>query len=215
MTEINSNTKIKSWYSNRYQVVVVQRNILLIFTILSIISVSVAVVFVKSIMSSKSLEPYVIQIESKSGVATVVQQLSSENFTGNQMMQKYFINRFVQVASGYEPKTYRQDSDEVRILSTRNIYADYKKRINPWELGANSKISVRIKSILFKNNNSAQVRLSKQIVKEDQSFEEKNEIIEIIFYFAPEVDLPMEERMINPLGFQVSKYEIAEELYSY
>ena len=70
MTENNkkdkkSKLKIKSWYSNRYQIVVVQRNILLLFTIVSMLSVAVSVIFVKNIMSSKSLEPYVIEVEKK------------------------------------------------------------------------------------------------------------------------------------------------------
>jgi type IV secretion system protein VirB8 len=82
-------TKVKSWYSNRYQIVVVQRNILLLFTLVSMFSVAVAVIFVKNIMASKSLEPYVIEVESKTGVATVVDQMTSQNFTGDQMIRKY------------------------------------------------------------------------------------------------------------------------------
>jgi type IV secretory pathway component VirB8 len=35
------------------------------------------------------------------------------------------------------------------------------------------------------------------------------------FFFAPEISLSMEERLINPLGFQIIKFEIGEEVYSY
>jgi type IV secretory pathway component VirB8 len=35
------------------------------------------------------------------------------------------------------------------------------------------------------------------------------------FFFAPEMRLTMEERLINPLGFQINKYLIAEEVFSY
>jgi type IV secretion system protein VirB8 len=87
--------KIKSWYSNRYQIVVVQRNILLLFTLISMFSVAVAVIFVKNIMSSKSLEPYVIEVEQKSGIATIVNQMTAQNFTGDQMIRQYFINQFI------------------------------------------------------------------------------------------------------------------------
>jgi type IV secretory pathway component VirB8 len=34
------------------------------------------------------------------------------------------------------------------------------------------------------------------------------------FFFAPDIALSMEERLINPLGFQVSNFEIGED-YSY
>jgi type IV secretion system protein VirB8 len=209
------NKKLKSWYSNRYQIVLVQRNILLVFTVISAISLSVAVVFVKTMISSKSLEPYVIEVDAKTGAATVVQQLSSENFTGNQMMQRYFVNKFIQAASGYDPKNYRQTADEVRVLSTPPIYNDYKNRINPWQLGAKTQINIRIKSLMFKDSSNVQVRTSKQVIREEGGSETKDEVINVSFYFAPEVNLTMEERMINPLGFQVTRYEVAEEIFSY
>lgn len=208
-------TKVKSWYSNRYQIVVVQRNILLLFTLVSMFSVAIAVIFVKNIMASKSLEPYVIEVESKTGIATVVDQLTAQNFTGDQMIRKYFINQFVQSASGYSPKTYKKDTEMVRLFSSAGIYADYKNRINPRILGPNSEIQIRIKSIQFPDANTAQIRVARQIDIEGSSPKTKDEIITMGFFFSPEMNLAMEERLINPLGFQVNKYLIAEEVFNY
>jgi type IV secretion system protein VirB8 len=208
-------TKVKSWYSNRYQIVVVQRNILLLFTLVSMFSVAVAVIFVKNIMASKSLEPYVIEVESKTGVATVVDQMTSQNFTGDQMIRKYFINEFVHAASGYSPKTYKKDAEQVRLFSVPAIYADFKNRIDPRDLGPNSNIQVRIKSVQFPDPNTAQIRIARQIDREGSDTKTKDEIITMGFFFAPEMRLTMEERLINPLGFQINKYLIAEEVFSY
>jgi type IV secretion system protein VirB8 len=210
-----SKIKIKSWYSNRYQIVIVQRNVLLLFTLVSIFSVAVAVLFVKNIMSSKSIEPFVIEVEQKSGVATVVNQLTSENFTGDQSIRRFFINEFIHAASGYDPKTYKKDVEKVRLYSTPNIYADYRNRINPRALGTESMIDVRIKSIQQLDNNTVQIRLARQISKEDSGSQIKDEVITMGYYFSPEMKLTMEERLINPLGFQVNRYSITEEVYSY
>lgn len=208
-------SKIKSWYSNRYQIVVVQRNILLLFTLVSMFSVAVAVIFVKSVMSSKSLEPYVIEVEEKTGIATVVSQLTAQNFTGDQMIRKYFINEFVHAASGYDPRTYRQDVDKIRLFSVPGIYADFRNRINARDLGANSTIDVRIKSVQFPDGNTAQIRIVRQINMENADPKTKDEIITMGFYFSPEMNLTMEERLINPLGFQVNRYLIADEVFAY
>lgn len=207
--------KIKSWYSNRYQIVMVQRNVLLLFTLVSMFSVAVAVIFVKNVMSSKSIEPYVIEVEQKSGVATIVNQLTAENFTGDQAIRRYFTNEFIHAASGYDPKTYKQDVEKVRLFSTPVVYADFRNRINARELGADASIEVRIKSIQPLNNNTVQIRLARQIVKKDSPTQTKDEVITMGFFFAPEMTLTMEERLINPLGFQVNKYAIAEEVFSY
>lgn len=205
--------KIKSWYSNRYQIVVVQRNILLLFTLISMLSVAVAVIFVKNIMSSKSLEPYVIEVESKTGIATIVNQMTAQNFTGDQVIRRYFINQFIQAASGYDPKTYKLDVDKVRLFSTPDVYNDFRRRINARDLGVDSKIEVRIKSVQYIDGNTAQIRTLRLITAADKTTT-KDEVITMNFFFT-DLNLSMEERLINPLGFQVSKYAIADEVFSY
>ncbi len=205
--------KIKSWYSNRYQIVVVQRNILLLFTLISMLSVAVAVLFVKNIMSSKSLEPYVIEVESKTGIATIVNQMTAQNFTGDQIIRRYFLNQFVQAASGYEPKTYKMDVDKIRLFSTPDVYNDFRNRINARELGTDSKIEVRIKSVQFTDGNTAQIRILR-LISSNEKITTKDEVITMNFFFT-DLNLTMEERLINPLGFQVSKYAIADEVFSY
>lgn len=208
--------RVKNWYSNRYQIIVVQRNILLLFTLVSMFSVAVAVIFVKNVMSSKSLEPYVIEVEQKTGIATIVNQLTSENFTGDQMVRKYFINQFVHAASGYDPKTYKTDVDKVRLLSTPNVYSDFRNRINARQLGAGMQIEVRIKSVQFTDSNKAQIRVTEQTSTEgDYKVTTKDKVITMVFQFAPQIKLTMEERMINPLGFQVTQYLIADEVFNY
>jgi type IV secretion system protein VirB8 len=210
-----SKLKIKSWYSNRYQIVVVQRNLLLLFTLVSMLSVAVAVIFVKNIMSSKSLEPYVIEVEEKTGVATMVSQLTSQNFTGDQAIRKYFINEFIHAASAYDAKTYKADVEKVRLFSTPSVFSDFRSRINPRELGVDQKIDVRIKSVQFTDNNTAQIRLVQQLDNPASNAPKlQDQVITMNFYFS-DIQLTMEERLINPLGFQVSKYLIAEEVFNY
>ncbi len=219
---VNANTKstnknklkLKSWYANRYQMIIVQRNILLLFTLASMLAVTIAVIFVKNIMASKSLEPYVIEVEQKTGVPTVVEQMTTQHFTGDQMIRKYFINQFVHAASGYDPRTYKMDVDKIRLFSVPAVYGEFKNRINAKELGVESTIEVRIKSIQFPNPNTAQIRLVRQINMDGFTSVQKDEVITMNFYFA-NVDLTMEERLINPLGFQVSSYLISEEIFNY
>ncbi len=212
-THKKNKLRIKSWYSNRYQIIVVQRNILLLFTLVSMFSVAIAVIFVKNIMSSKSLEPYVIEVEEKTGIATVVNQLTAQNFTGDQMIRKYFINQYIHAASGYDPRTYKEDTEKVRLFSAAQIYTEYRNNVK--DLGPEARVDVRIKSVQFPDSNTAQIRILKQIDLPDQDLKTKDQIITMNFYFSPEVNLSNEERLINPLGFQVGKYLVADEVFNY
>lgn len=209
-----SKLKVKNWYANRYQSIIIQRNILLLLTLFSMIAVTVAVIFVRNIMSSKSLEPYVIEVEKKTGVPVVVEQLSSKHLTGDEMIRKYFINKFIHAASGYDPKTYKIDSNVVRLLSVPGVYRNYRNRINAKELGPKSEIKLRIKSVQFPSSQTAQIRIVRVMKIDGFDTVEKNEIITMNFYFA-NLDLSLEERLVNPLGFQVSRYIIAEEIFNY
>jgi type IV secretion system protein VirB8 len=208
--------QVRSWYSNRYQIVVVQRNILLILTACSIISVSVAVLFVKKIIASKSLDPYVIELEQKTGVATIVDNETATRFTGNDAVKRYFIQKFLDAALAYDPRTYKDNVEEVRLFSVPKVYADFKSRINPRQLGVGGKIDVRIKSMRYIDSSNLRLRILRSIkVNENSPIIKKDEIVTMTFYFAPNISLTMEERMVNPLGFQVSKLLIEEEIFSY
>lgn len=207
-------SKIKSWHSNRYQIVVVQRNILLLLAILLTISMTASIIFVKFVVSSKSLEPYVIEVEEKSGVPTVVDQSTSKTLTADESVKKYFINQFIQAAAGYDPKTYKLDTEKVRLLSIQNVYTDFRSRINARELGVDSKIEVRIKSIQFPDPSTVQIRVVRNTTSKVAGNTQKDEIITMNFFFT-NLTLTTEERLINPLGFQVTNFSITEELFAH
>lgn len=211
-TSISAKEKSRSWYYNRYQIVAVQRNILLIFSIFAMIAVAVCVVFVKSITASKSLEPYVIEIEEKTGIPVVVDQQTITNYSSNQMVIRYFLNQFVHAASGFDARTYKLDALKVRLMSTSAVNADFKRRVRPKDL-SNKYIKVRIKSIQFPGKDVAQIRILR-VVSTDTETKSYNEVINVDYRFS-DLSLNSEERMINPLGFQVGRYLITEEVYDY
>jgi NDP-sugar pyrophosphorylase family protein len=99
--------KIKSWYSNRYQIVVVQRNVLLLLTIVSIIVVAIAIGFVKNFMSSKSLEPYIIEIDDKS----FVQKFSEKSATSHSNIANSAIYMFKDKSLSEIYKLSRHEND--------------------------------------------------------------------------------------------------------
>jgi len=217
-----TNKKIKTWYSSRYQSVLVQRNILLFFAIVSMFAVSIAVVFVKKVLSSKTLEPYVIELDKNTGIANLVTQPTNNNpgipitAQGNEFssIEKYFINDFIQSALGFDATSYPQKKEKVRLFSVPSINSDFLSRIDP-EKSKDGSIQVRIKSIKKVDSSKALItveRLFDNIANNPDG--RRMEDITIQFNFFPEdMNFTAEERLINPLGFQVSSLEIKEKLY--
>lgn len=211
--------KLKSWYSSKYQVVTFQRNILFFISFFAICSVLIAVVFVKQIMASKSLVPYVIEVEEKSGVPTVVEQLNQSSFTADVTLKRYFIYSFVKAAEGYNPGTFREDYKKLMLFSTPAVFRQIQTKINPRNekspatmIGNRGMIEVALKSISFPTPNTAVVRFRLKNVGTVYGFVNNRDMIADIEFKFANLNLSLEERYINPLGFQVTKYVIDNEL---
>lgn len=211
--------KLKSWYSNKYQIIVFQRNILFLISFLAITSVLIAVIFVKQIMASKSLVPFVIEIEEKSGIPTIVEQLTESHFTADVSLKRYFIYSFLSAAQGYNPGTFREDYKKLALFSTPTVFRQVQASINPRNpqspaamIGNRGIIEVAIKSLIFQTPTSATIRYRLKNIGNVSGFANNRDMIaEIEFRFA-NLTLSQEDRYINPLGFQVTKFLADQEI---
>ena len=162
--------KVKTWYSNRYQTVFIQRNILFLLALISILSVAVAVMFVKQVLSSKTLEPYVIELDKSTGITKLLQQPNNNNLgapingSGKEFssLEKYFLNEFVHAYFSFDKSSYSQKKEKIRLFSTPNINSGFLSKINP-ETFKEGTIEVRVKSIVKQASNKAVLTVIKQV----------------------------------------------------
>ena len=211
--------QLKSWYSSKYQIVSFQRNILFFISFLAITSVLISVIFVKQIMASKSLVPYVIEIEEKSGIPTIVEQLNESHFTADVSLKRYFIYSFLSAAEGYNPGTFRDDYKKLSLFSTPAVFRQIQSKINPRnpnspvaKIGNRGIIEVAIKSLIFQTPTSVTIRYRLKNIGSVSGFANNRDMIaEMEFRFA-NLTLSQADRYINPLGFQVTKFVSDQEL---
>lgn len=213
--------KLKSWYSSKYQVVVFQRNILFFISFFAICSVLIAVVFVKQMMASKSLVPYVIELEEKTGIPTVIEQLNQSSFTADVQLKRYFLMLFLKAAEGYNPGTFRDDYKNLMLFCTPGVFRQIQSAINPRNekspyamIGNRGMIEVALKSISFASPNHAVIRFRLRNVGNVYGFANNRDMIADVEFRFANLNLTAAERNINPLGFQVTKYVVDQELIS-
>ncbi len=211
--------KLKSWYSNKYQIVVFQRNILFFISFFAICSVLIAVIFVKQMMASKSLIPYVIEVEEKTGIPTVVEQLNQTSFTADVTLKRYFLYSFLKAAEGYNPGSFKDDYEKLMLFSTPGVFRQIQSKINPRNenspaarIGNRGMINVALKSISFPTPNTAVIRFRLQNVGSVSGFQNNRDMIADVEFRFANLNLSLEERYINPLGFQVTKYVVDQEI---
>lgn len=211
----------RNWYEDRYQSALVQRNLLLLIVLLALVGVSFAVITVLQISSSKKISPFVIQVEDKTGITTVVQPL--ERFSTNETIQKYFIMKYLNSRETYSYHDYRyQYYTVVRLLSDDQVYSDFRRWLvseksdSPLRYGEKIERTMEVKSVTYLPTNpdapgyTVQVRFKQMDVLHKRVQPPRHKIATMNFDFFP-MRLSAEEQYINPLGFQVLSYRVDNE----
>lgn len=217
---------ISNWYSDRYNTVVVQRNILFILVVLSIIIVVISVFMVGKVSSGFKIQPFVIELDSKTGITNVVNPFSSPELITSEVLNKYFISRYIKARESYSFESWRYNYlTVVRLLSTPSVYGGFRRFINsspdsPLALyGKRNSTSVSFRSMQFfpprvdkkngKSDAQAVVRYTitadKGSVTKGSSSNTMYKIVTLTYKYA-QTEMNDEDRIENPLGFYITSY---------
>lgn len=209
--------KVKNWYTDRYQYVLVQRNILAVITLLGLAAALIATFSTHELAPLKSVKPFVIAIDQKTGATEVVNSTQIQELEANEAVKRYFLVKYIRAKESYDPNIFQENYNVVRLLSSRSVFNAYKLFMDPknsyspaTRYARHSKRIVKVKSITFINPTTAQIRV--MISSEGRLLEaEKPMVIWASFEFT-NLDLSLEERYVNPLGFRVTSYRVDEEI---
>jgi len=209
----------KNWYADRYQTVVLQRNFLALVTLVALAGIIFSVLSVVKITASKTIEPFVIEVEEKTGITNVIRPLQKEKFAFDETLRRYFIYQYVTKREEYDISSFNYNYFTfVRLLSDANVYAAFRREVNatnpnsPVRLGSSQR-TIKVKSISFPPPVAGQPGFVSQIrfKAEDNVSGVKNKVVTMNFdYF--DLSLTQEDRAVNPLGFQVTGYRADDEI---
>ncbi len=207
----------KTWSDDRYGSIVVQRNLLLLITVILLLVMFVSIMTIRYLRSTKSIEPFIIEIEKKTGVPTVVEPVSIQMYSADEAVRRSLVWQYITAREEYNNSTYNFNfMNTVRVLSSPDVYyGDYRPKFgvanpkSPYNLYGNaSSVKVSMKSMIFTTKNSVQVRLLREVMGNIGMKSDKIVFMEFEF---KNIEMNNMERMINPLGFQVTLYRIEDE----
>jgi type IV secretion system protein VirB8 len=224
--EVKQKIRSHNWYTDRYSIAVYQRNFLMVFLLATALVMFMGVVYINIISQKKTVDPFVVEIEEKSGIPTVVDQKSKAEYTAKETVNDFFIYKYVRARENFDFRDYIYNYfTVVRVLSSGGIfkqfYAENNKR-NPDSrvnvYGRKTIVIAKIKSVIDitnaqdkrDNTRSKQVRLLVQHIQKNRITLEEHKVI-LMKYKFENLNLEFEERLINPLGFQVTFYKINDE----
>ncbi len=225
MAKVYDLAQTRNWYLDRYERIVVQRNVLFLLAIVVIVFMGFSVLAVSELNQRKVFEPFVVQVEDKSGIVTQVTSKNFERYTADEFVIRYFVRQYVKARESFNPATYKYDYETVvRLLSSATTYNNFFNGVyessnpdSPLRLGNDVRREVGIKSLTFLNDekNQAQVRIVTRDIQisgrnAGNVLKEEHYILTTSYRFL-RLDLPQSARFVNPLGFQIGSYVKEEE----
>jgi type IV secretion system protein VirB8 len=208
----------RNWYKDRYQAILFQRRLFMFITMVSMLSTLIAMLVIANLTPLKSVEPFLIQVDSKSGITQLVDPVSVKEITGLEAVNNYFIVQYIRARENYNARDITRNYATVRVMSeSTNVYSQFKREANPSNpgsavarLGTNGTRNVKFKSITYLKPNHAQIRLLVEESAANGGTLQFHKIVTIIFEYT-RLELNNEERYINPLGFHVTEYRVDED----
>jgi len=172
---------------------------------------------VKSLAPLKSVEPFVIQIDEKSGVTEVVEPITREDLPVTEALDNFFVWQYVRSRETYDTADNMESRDIVRIMSHPDVYASYRYDSSPKNPDSPynrlGKIGTRVCSdpvITYLNEPNKKVAQVHFVVTERIRAEAPFEYDKIatLEYDYVTLELSRKERLINPLGFRALSYRL-------
>ena len=208
----------RNWYKDRYQSLLLQRRLLIVISLLSL-SVALAMAIAGVLITPlKSIEPFVIQVDAKSGITQTVDPLTVKEITGSESVNNFFLVAYIRARESYNIHDIGRNIQTVRVMSEpEQIYGRFTREASPnnpqsnaARMGTVGVRSVKFKSISYTKSDFVQARLLIEETSANGIVTQFHRIASIKFEYV-KLDLTNEERYINPLGFRVTDYRIDED----
>ncbi len=218
----------RNWFNDRYEWVVIQRNMLFLLTLVCVVSIIVLTAGISYIKTTRTIEPFVIEIEPKTGFPTVVVPKDSQALSQDEAVLRFYIWYYLRMREEYYAASFWEMRKAVSTMSDGAVFQDYARDHGPNNpqsdfniLGSGGVRNIELKNILIETKPSTDqqgVTTYKYVV-----VVRFKSIVKGVSIGAPQdkyvrmecemrnLTLSEDARLLNPLGFFVTKYQISDE----
>lgn len=169
----------------------------------------------------KETEPYVVRVDEATGVPTIVTAMEDQIVTGEDVMTKYWLAKYIQHRETYDWYTLQKDYDTTGLLSSESVGAEYGAQFE----GENSlteqyrnriRANVQVVSVVPTSDNTGTVRFIKTTTRlsNNSVMNTKQWVATIAFEFRNTERVSESVRLVNPFGFRVTSYRVDPEMVS-
>jgi type IV secretion system protein VirB8 len=162
----------------------------------------------------KTVEPFVVRVDKSNGNADIITHLDEHTVTYNEVMDRYFLARYVNYREEYSPTQAFANYEAVSLMSDADVGTAYFAIVNPKNPKSPSaiykkegRVDVEVSSIAFLPGSVAQVRFAR-MQKTPNSEPVISHWIASISYRYVKASFDAKARLVNPIGLQVTDYRL-------
>ena len=162
----------------------------------------------------KTVEPYTLLVDRHTGFVQALEPLNPERISGDTALTQSFLTQYVIAREGFDADALQANYRRVSLWSAdtaRSSYISGQQASNPDSPLARyprtTVVETRVKSISPISANVAMVRFDTQRRDAGGQVQPPQAWVAVIRYRYSGAPMRMEDRLINPLGFEVLHYQ--------
>lgn len=171
---------------------------------------AVALVF---LLPLKTVEPYTLLVDRQTGNVEALAPLDSQLITPDAALTRSFLVQYVIARESYSADALQQDYRKVALWSeddAQRRYISQMQASNPASplayLPPRAVLSTQIQSVSSLSANTSLVRFTTQRIDPGAQPQDPQHWAAVLTYRFSGAEMSAEDRLLNPLGFQVTRY---------
>lgn len=157
--------------------------------------------------------PYTLMVDRETGYVQAIHPLDAEKLTADEALTRSFLVQYVIARESFDASTVQSNYRKVGLWSTgpaRDRYVAQMQSANPTSplagLPNGATIDVEVRSLSSLNANTAFVRFTTVQTNPGGQPQQAQDWVATITFRYTDADMSAADRLINPLGFQVTRY---------
>lgn len=186
-------------------------------------SVAIAIAFFEAIAlivltPLKTVEPYTLMVDKQTGFVQELKPIDPQLVSGDEALTQSFLVQYVIAREGFDVNALQSDYRKVSLWSTGAARSSYLATVpasNPSSylatLPRSTIMDVRVKSVSSIGDKTAMVRFETSRKDAGGKPSASRAWVSVVRYQYSGEPMAIEDRFVNPLGFQVVQYRRSEE----
>lgn len=170
------------------------------------------------LMPLKTVEPYTILVDRHTGYVQALEGTRVSQITANEALTQSLLAQYVTAREGFDIALVKANFRKIALWSGEPVRSRYLALMQPTnpasplqQIPRTSVVNIQVKSISPIAPETALIRFDVERRDQGQAEGVRQSFVSIVRYRFSRAPMSLEDRLVNPLGFQVIHYRRDEE----